>query len=65
MQQIIFLLFLVDSEKTESKIFLKDLLKIPMTGKVIKKIILPPLNSNFKYESYKVFIEHLKIDVFP
>ncbi|EFA11446.2 uncharacterized protein LOC656938 [Tribolium castaneum] len=47
-------LLLVDTDKNESKICVKDLLKTPMGGKLIKKIILPPLSPKFKYESYKI-----------
>lgn len=56
-QKILFYFFLaVDMEGNETKVSAKDFLKMNMTKKVIKNIVLSTFDDSYKYCTYKVML---------
>lgn len=46
----------IDSSKAEVTMSLHDYLNYDMNHQVMKSIVLPALDENYKYESYKVML---------
>lgn len=47
-------MFLVDSSSSQAIVTPEAFLKLPMKGKIILNILLPPLGQDYKFVSFKV-----------